>query len=410
MEIVTGLLSEIWRLTNEMSPYILFGLFVAGILHVLIPRDKIYNSFSKNNTSAVIKASLFGVPLPLCSCGVIPVAALLRKEGAGKGPVISFLSSTPTTGIDSIFATYALLGPLFAVIRPLNALFTGIFGGMLTNLTEKNKHVKSDIEFTCSICSTSDPHSHGKSEKIKKIFTYAFFDLVRDISKWLIIGIVIGGLIGYFLPSWLIEQYLGSPVIAYLLMLVIGIPMYVCATGSIPIAASLIMKGLTPGAGLVFLIVGPATNTATMTFIAGKLGKKSLISYLTAIVISAVLFGVFVDWIWITSGKNMNLITGEMEMLPLWLKVLSSVVLIGLMGLTYFKKEEGEILGTGKVFKVPDMDCEHCKKSIDAEIRKLEGIQGIHINLKTKEVEVTGDAPEEHIVSAIKKAGYDIEG
>ena len=136
MEIITGLFSEIWRLTNEMSPYILFGLFVAGILHVLIPRDKIYNSFSKNNTSAVIKASLFGVPLPLCSCGVIPVAALLRKEGAGKGPVISFLSSTPTTGIDSIFATYALLGPLFAIIRPVNALITGIFAGTLTNLTD----------------------------------------------------------------------------------------------------------------------------------------------------------------------------------------------------------------------------------------------------------------------------------
>ena len=410
MEIIAGLLSEIWRLTNEMSPYILFGLFIAGILHILIPRDKIYNSFSKNNTSAVVKASLFGVPLPLCSCGVIPVAALLRKEGAGKGPVISFLSSTPTTGIDSIFATYALLGPLFAVIRPVNAFFTGIFAGTLTNLMEKDKLVKSDIEFSCSICSTSSPHSHGKGEKIKKMFTYAFFDLVGDIGKWLIIGIVIGGLIGYFVPSWLIEQYLGSPVIAYLLMLVIGIPMYVCATGSIPIAASLIMKGLTPGAGLVFLIVGPATNTATMTFIAGKLGKKPLISYLSAIVISAVLFGILIDWIWMTSGKDMNLISGEMEMLPMWLKVVSSIVLVGLIGLTYFKKEEEEIVGEGKVFRVPDMECEHCKKSIDAEIRKLEGIQDVHINLKTKEVEVVGDAPEEQIFGAIKNAGYNVEG
>ena len=409
LETVTGLLIEIWRLTNEMSPYILFGILIAGLLHITISKEKIYNSFSKNDISSVVKASLFGIPLPLCSCGVIPVAALLKKEGAGKGPVMSFLITTPTTGIDSILATYSLLGPLFAVIRPVAAFFTGIFAGFITNLSEKDKEEKSNIDFSCAICDISSPHTHGFIEKIKKIVKYAFYDLIEDIGKWLIIGIIIGGLIGYFVPSWLIERYLGSPVLAYFIMLVIGIPMYVCATGSIPIAASLIMKGLTPGAGLVFLIAGPATNTATLSFIWGKLGKKSFFIYLSAMVFSAVLFGIIVDWLWSLLGKDINLITGGMKMLPFWLKTSSSILLIGLIINTFFKRDKEKVIGIGKIFKVPDMECEHCKKTIDSEIRKLDGIEDVNINLKSKEIEVIGSTPEEKVISAIKNAGYSIE-
>ena len=192
-------------------------------------------------------------------------------------------------------------------------------------------------------------------------------------------------------------------------MLVIGIPMYVCATGSIPIAASLIMKGLTPGAGLVFLIAGPATNTATLSFIWGKLGKKSFFIYLAAMVFSAVLFGIIVDWLWSLLGKDINLITGGMKMLPFWLKTSSSILLIGLIINTFFKRDKEKVIGIGKIFKVPDMECEHCKKTIDSEIRKLDGIEDVNINLKSKEIEVIGSTPEEKVISAIKNAGYSIE-
>jgi len=241
------------------------------------------------------------------------------------------------------------------------------------------------------------------------MFRYAFYDLVKDIGKWLVIGIVIGGFIGYFIPSWLIERYLGNPVLAYIIMLAIGIPMYVCATGSIPIAASLIMKGLTPGAGLVFLIAGPATNTATLSFIGGKLGKKSLIIYLAVMVFSAVLFGIIIDWLWSFLGKDINLITGGMEMLPSWLKISSSILLIGLILYTFLKGGEGKVEGMGRIFKVPDMECEHCKRTIDSEIRKSDGVEAVNINLKTKEVEVIGSIPEEKVISAIKNAGYSVE-
>ncbi len=407
-EVVTDLLAEIWRLINEMSPYILFGLLIAGLLHITISK-KIYNSFSRNDITSVLKASLFGIPLPLCSCGVIPVAALLKREGAGRGPVMSFLVSTPTTGVDSILATYSLLGPLFAVMRPVAALFTGVFAGLITNLSQKDKEKKYNIDFSCTMCELSSPHTHSFIEKIKKMFKYAFYDLVDDIGKWLIIGIVIGGFIGYFVPSWLIEQYLGNPVLAYFIMLAVGIPMYVCATGSIPIAASLIMKGLTPGAGLVFLIAGPATNTATLSFIGGKLGKKSLVIYLATIVFSAVLFGIIVDWLWSLLGKDINLITGGMEMLPSWLKISSSILLIGLILYTFLKESGEKVEGMGRIFKVPDMECEHCKRTIDSEIKKLDGVENVNINLKTKEVEVIGNIPEEKVISAIENAGYSVE-
>ncbi|MCK4966849.1 SO_0444 family Cu/Zn efflux transporter [bacterium] len=403
-ETIKGLLIESYNLANEMSPYILFGLLIAGLLHVVIPENKIYDSFSKNNIWSVVKASLFGIPLPLCSCGVIPVAALLKKKGSGKGPIMSFLVSTPTTGVDSILATYALLGPLFTIMRPAAALFAGLFSGVITNISEKNQEKNKDKVF---VNTTEDIKSKTTySDKIKNMFKYALYDLVDDIGKWLIIGIIIGGIIGYFVSGNLIEQNLGNPVLAYFTMLVVGIPMYVCATGSIPIAASLIMKGLTPGAGLVFLIAGPATNTATISFIGGKLGKKSLIIYLVTMIFSAVLFGVLIDWLWIYLGKDINLIIGGKEMIPEWLKITSTILLTVLIINTFLKKREENIMGTGRIFNVPDMECEHCKNKIDSEIRKLDGIEDMKINLKTKKIEITGSASDERVISTINNSGY----
>ncbi len=170
------------------------------------------------------------------------------------------------------------------------------------------------------------------------MFKYAFSYLLKDIGKWLLIGILAGGLIGYFVPTAIIEKYLGTPLLAYPLMLAIGIPMYVCATGSIPIADSLILKGMTPGAGLIFLIVGPATNTATLSFVGGTLGKKSLVIYLVTLVVSALFFGIIFDLVWLSLGRDIHLITGGMRMLPLWLKTLSAISLLGLILRTFLKR------------------------------------------------------------------------
>ena len=189
-EIIIGVLKSVWFLLLEMSPYLLFGFLIAGVLNLIIPREKIFTHLSGNKLSSIIKASLFGVPLPLCSCGVIPVAAYLRKEGAGKGSTVSFLSSTPTTGVDSILATYSLLGPLFAIIRPFAAFFAGIFSGSLTGILEKKQDEamkNPDNGNSCTICSIEEPHSHNILETIKYIFHYGFIELIDDAGKWILI-------------------------------------------------------------------------------------------------------------------------------------------------------------------------------------------------------------------------------
>ncbi len=334
LNVFSGVLTAAWDLMLEMSPYLLLGFLAAGILNFLIPKDKIYKHFAGNNLKANFKAALFGVPLPICSCGVIPVAAYLRDKGAGKGATVSFLASTPTTGIDSIMATYSLLGPLFAIIRPVAALFAGIFGGTLTNITKNSHKPQKNLTSkgqSCSSCSTEKASSPGIMAKIKNVFSYAFFDLVGDVGKWILLGILIGGLIGFLIPGDIIGKYLGTPLLAYPLMLLVSIPMYICATGSIPIAASLILKGMTPGAGLVFLIAGPATNVATLSFTGGKLGKKTLLMYLLSIVTTAVLFGLLLDLIWILSGKDVGLLTQSMQMLPHGVKIAAALFLSGLL-------------------------------------------------------------------------------
>jgi uncharacterized membrane protein YraQ (UPF0718 family)/copper chaperone CopZ len=409
MEIFKGILIETWSLLIEMAPYLLLGFFVAGVLHAFMPREKIYGHLSKLNLVSVIKASIFGVPLPLCSCGVIPVAAHLKKEGASKSATISFLVSTPTTGIDSILATYSLLGPIFAIVRPIASFFAGILSGSLVNMTDKEKITPSPKTFVCSTCDTDKPHTHSWGEKIKSIFKYGFLELVADTGKWLIIGVLVGGIIGYWVSPDLISKYLGRPQTAYPLMLIVGIPMYVCATGSIPIAASLVAKGMSPGAALIFLFAGPATNTATLSFVAGKLGKKMLAIYLFSIIFASLAFGFLIDYIWKIWGGNAALITGNIKILPHWLKAFSGGLLAILILKGMFKKGEKEIKGMGKIFKVPDITCQHCIETIKEELKKLDGVKEVRISLKKKEVEVEGDVQEPEIIAAIEKAGYSVK-
>ncbi|MCD6594488.1 SO_0444 family Cu/Zn efflux transporter [bacterium] len=404
-----GLLKEIWILLTDMAPYLLFGFGIAGFLHIVFPRDTIYKHLSNRNIYSVIKAALFGVPLPLCSCGVIPVAAHIRKSGAGKGATLSFLISTPTSGIDSIFATYSLLGPIFAIFRPIAAFISGIVAGIFANnLPDEQNRIHEDDKFSCNICDNDEPHTHSFGEKISKMFSYGYFELVEDIAKWLVIGIITGGLISFFIPNNFIGTYLGNPLIAYPIMLAISIPMYVCATGSIPIAASLIMKGMTPGAGLIFLIGGPATNTATISFVGGKLGKKVLVIYLATITIASVVFGILLDFIWLKFAGETMFLTGKMQMLPTWLKSASVVILLVLIVKAFYAKysNKQEVSGMGKIFSVPDMSCQHCVKTIDSALRKIDGVVDVIIDLSTKKVEVDGNVDNDTIMNAIINAGY----
>ena len=404
-------------LLGEMAPYLLFGFLIAGVLNTVIPKNKIYKHFSGRSFWSNVKASLFGVPLPLCSCGVIPVAAYLRKEGAGKGATISFLSSTPTTGVDSILATYSLLGPVYAIIRPVAAFFAGIFGGTMTNIIDKTRDDATALQngFSCNLCSETEPHSHFFHEKVKAALRYGFFDLIEDVAKWLLIGIVIGAIISFLVPDNFVVRYFGNPLFAYPIMLIISIPMYVCATGSIPIAASLILKGMTPGAGLIFLIAGPATNAATISFVGGKLGKKPLFAYLVSIIVTGLLFGFLVDHIWNLSGKDIGIFTGGMKMLPAWIKTGSAILLIILIIRAFLlkifmnKKINIQDENMENIYKVPDMSCKHCVMSIENEIKKVDGVKKIDISLADKLINVIGEYNRDEVINAIKDAGYKIE-
>ena len=291
-------MEQIFALVNEMSPFLLLGFLFAGILHVFVPSMVYSRYLSGHSFRSVFYAALFGVPLPLCSCGVLPTAMGLRKEGASKGATVSFLIATPETGVDSIAATYSLMGLPFAIVRPITAFMTSLFAGTVINTFDKE-------ETPYSVKETDEPHCHCHHDtdtselsfvgKIKEALRYAFVDMMEDIGKWLVVGLLVAGLITVFVPNEFFEIFKGNTLLSMLLVLCIAIPMYICATGSIPIAVALIMKGLTPGAALVLLMAGPACNVASLLVINKFLGRRTLLLYLISIILGAVAAGVIID-------------------------------------------------------------------------------------------------------------------
>ena len=308
-------------LFSEMAPFLLLGFLLAGILHVWVPNHLYVPKISKPNFKSVLWSALFGVPLPICSCGVIPTSIALRREGASKGASVSFLISTPATGVDSILATYSLLGGPFAVLRPVAAFVTAMLGGVFTNLVTRGESAK-DIE-PAEVPGVGEGHSHhherhhehsdvdhcgcecGECEnetgegsvkktfvqKIRETAEYGFVNMIGDVSKWLVIGLLLGALIAAFVPDDFFLFLHEYPLLCMLVVLVLAMPMYTCATGSIPLALALVEKGITPGAALVLLMAGPATSIASMLVVGKAFGKRTLAAYLVSIAFGAMFFG-----------------------------------------------------------------------------------------------------------------------
>ncbi len=341
-----GLISEIWHTFDDASFYILLGVVFAGLIQIFIDKDKIAIHLGKPGIKSVLLAALFGVPLPLCSCGVIPTAVSLRKNGASKGSVLSFLISTPESGVDSIAISYALLDPLMTVFRPVAAFFTAIVAGISENLFgNKNDNIGIKQENKCDCCdnATGEKHNHSFYLRFRYGIHHAFVDLLSDIAVWLLLGIVIGGIISYFVPQNIIENYIGSGLHSMFFMLAVGIPLYICASASTPIAAALIAKGMSPGVALVFLLAGPATNAAGILSVRKFLGKRSMIIYLLSIAICSLGLGLILDQIYLIGGINAKAIIGKAsDILPHPVKLVSAIILIGLMINSIFqiKKEK----------------------------------------------------------------------
>ena len=412
-----GLLNEIWKTYLSIAPYLFLGLVFAGLLHVVFKKDFVAKHLGKNNFFSVIKAAILGVPLPLCSCGVIPTALFLRKKKASKGATLSFLISTPQTGVDSIIATYGMMGPIFAIFRPLAAFVTGIVGGLVTNFVEKKDETETVIleeKFDCDTCDVEKPHSHTVLERITSGLKYAFVEFLDDITIQLIIGIIIAGFISFLIPDNFFADFGGEGFMGMLLMIAVGIPLYVCATASIPIAVSLILKGISPGAAFVFLVVGPATNAATITLISRALGQKLIAIYLTVISVFAILGGLLLNYIFDIVGKPDMLMMHHHEDISLFSKILIGVFSI-LLILSIFRKIRNKLkkpeLGgemPNKTFLIEGMTCNHCVANVKDSLLKIEGVEHVKINLEKKNAVVDGDYNSDEIKSAITKAGYKV--
>lgn len=277
MNTLQNILIQAWHVTALMAPYLLLGFFMAGLLSAFVPVAFIETHLGKRGLWQIIKASLLGVPIPLCSCSVIPVATSLRHHGATKGAAISFLTSTPQTGVDSIAATWGLLGPVFAVFRVIVAFITGIIcGATVEAFTPPSEGTANGCDD--EPCPSCNPKNG--SHKWKSVFSYGFGVLPHDIGRALLVGILISGLLSALVPADFFTRILSSEWISMLAVLGLGIPLYVCSTGSIPIALAMIGMGLSPGAALVFLITGPATNAATIVTVLKTMGRKAVGIYL----------------------------------------------------------------------------------------------------------------------------------
>jgi len=324
VEYIVNFFHALLDLSNAMAPYILFGLIFAGFLHELVPDSIVKNHLGKDSIFSVIKATLFGVPLPVCSCGVIPLATSIKKSGASNGSTLSFLISTPITGVDSILATYGMFGWAFTIYRVITSMIISIIAGILSNFyPEKEEQPKPKPAFSMAAPNTTIPMSFSavktapeeKSEcsdggccsggscdeqkegMIKSAFSYAFGTLLKDIASPLLVGLLVGALITVAIPENLSEILVTYNWLSYIIVIAIAVPMYVCATASLPIAAGLMLAGVSPGAAFVFLSAGPATNTVTIGVVKKMLGTKTLYIYLGTIIVGSVVFGFGLDYL-----------------------------------------------------------------------------------------------------------------
>ncbi len=327
-----GILLEAFHVLNEASLYLLIGLALAGLFKVVYKQEKIYSHMGGDDARSVVRAALFGIPLPLCSCGVVPMALSMRRQGSSKGASLSFMVSTPETGVDSIAISYALLGPLFAVFRPVAALVTAVVTGLWANALKGEEKVQEPTEDVCQVCDLENgdtEHSHTRREMAGSAFRYAFDEFFGDIAGWLFFGFLLAGVVSYVIPDNFFSDYMGGPFSSMLLMLAVGVPIYICASASTPIAAALILRGLNPGAALVFLLAGPATNVAAITMVGRYLGKRVTVVYLVSVCAMSLLMGYLLNVLILGLGLDYTTyVTHGTEFLPYWLKIGTSVIVL----------------------------------------------------------------------------------
>ncbi len=403
------LLNSLLHMLNKMSPYILLGFFIAGLMHAFVPQKTFARHLAGTGWRSVVKSAAIGIPLPLCSCGVLPAAISMRRNGASRAASTSFLIATPQTGIDSIAATWSLLGPAFAVIRPIAALVTAVLGGIAVGKSER----KNAACVNCQPIAEEVAEQKRFGRKLLDALRYGFIDLVGSIGGWLVAGLIIAALITVYVPADYFTVIGSKPLLSMITVLVIAIPMYVCATGSIPIALSLMLKGLSPGTALVLLMAGPAANFASFTLVSREMGRKSAIIYLISIVVGAMTFGLIIDYVlpaeWFTI-RNAQAMAGKEHAFSL-LSAASSAVLVILLVVTFIKGHKRKHINVStmtKEYKIKGMHCSHCQATVVKSISSVKGVKQVDVNLSTGIAKVEGEHNAEDVVAAVRDAGFDV--
>lgn len=325
-EILVRAAEAAWGILYDAGFYVIFGILAAGLIHLFLSRDWLVKHLGGRGFGSVIKAALLGAPMPLCSCSVLPAACALRSKGAGRGATVSFLISTPETGVDSIAVTWALMGPVMAIVRPVAAVLTAMTAGFFETLRDRREPPARAAEPLCTICNSNDCEHVAKPTRWSRFWTFVLYDMGDDLGPSLALGLAAAGIMGALIPDAFFERYLGSPWTAMLVMLAVGLPMYVCATASTPLAAVLVAKGLNPGAALVLLLVGPATNVATILVVSRMLGKLSAALYVGTIAAMSLACGAALDLA--IGALKVNVFSGEgHELVPPWLLTAGAVLL-----------------------------------------------------------------------------------
>jgi len=401
----------------DMAPYLLLGFAIAGLLAAFVSPETVERHLGSRGFKSVFKAALFGVPLPLCSCGVIPVAASLRKHGASRGATMAFLLSTPQTGVDSIMVTYALLGPIFAIFRPIAAFFTGLLGGGLTDKFDiGNDNGGKDSPPVCTDeCCTTEK----KRNWFIRTLYHGFVVLPRDLARPMLLGLLLAGVISAIVPDDFFAGALGTGVGGIFLMMLVGIPMYVCATASVPIAAALMLKGVSAGAALAFLIAGPATNAAAIATIWKVLGRRATFIYVGTVAVTAVVFGLLLDAIFVIRGvKAAEAVCCTTTS---WFGVVSAVLLLAVLGFGLFHRFRGH-QDHGEAHEheghedktlelnVKGMTCSHCEETAARAAKACPGVETARADLRTGTLTVTGhDLSIPQLAAAVEAVGFKVK-
>ena len=399
-----------------MAPFLLMGMAISGLISIFIDSRMILKHLGSKNLLSIIKSTVFGIPIPLCSCGVIPVAATLREAGASKGSTVSFLVSTPQTGVDSIFLTYGMLGPVFALFRPLAAFISGIFSGLVINSFDDDTHHH--------LSKTNKESNENKplGKRLQSGLKYGFLSLPSDIVVPLFQGLIIAAAIAIFVPpDFIAEHFSSNSHFMLFMMLVVSLPIYVCATASIPIALVLMAKGVSAGAVFVFLMAGPLTTASSIVVIKNILGRKTMYHFLLLTASTAIVFGFILDTfiiiepLAISDSSHVHATDGYGSLF------LTIFFLLILFNAYVYKLKAGitEIGGGENAFDttkdrlsiaVDGMTCSQCKKSVESAVYSCRGVENASVNLKTGEVIVSGSGLRENeIIEKIKNRGFSLD-